>query len=651
MVEDKFLSLINTPEFQRLRRIKQLSVADFAFPSADHTRFSHSIGTFYVMKKIISHLEIEFKELEIDIKEEEKDLALVSALVHDIGHGPFSHAFEHLIPDNQKSHEKWTIEIITSDKTLINKKLISEFGEKFPEKVANLIDKKFGEEGGKLNLFSLLSSLISSQIDADRLDYLVRDSYNTGTKFGNIDIDRIISSFKITVHNNQYSIYIPQKYLADIEEYLFSRYQMNKSVYFHPIKVEYEEMIRLIFKRAFMLFKERSLKISNELLKRTFENELSIEDYCSLDESLFLWNFQEWKNSKDKILSLLCECYLNRKKFKNLKVLNNTEKEINHFKKDIIRALGEDYSEDFFDDKFYFIEKKCEYSMYKTKKENIKFLNKFKKLEDFSEISKIFNSSKGNIILENKYKLIYMNLDILGETHSTESIKKVSKVIDSYNLRNHIEIENKYFINDNKYFGKVKQFIKDLEEVKIIEESNKKLQTDIYFDTVDFDFNKKEEALRVRKKDEEYMLALKIPVSNIEKGEILKGQYERYESEIEVNGFEVSNSIDFINEKSSLKSISSDEINKIIKIENNREKMKLFYKGTKLELAFDDFKIIDINIDAELENKFQIEIELLSEYPHKVKLLELCKLLESKFGDKLEKATESKLQLGLKKLR
>lgn len=114
-VEDKFLKIIDTPEFQRMRRIKQLSVANIVFPSADHTRFSHSLGCFYVMKQIIAHFDSIFGKMGIEVSKQDKDIALLAALLHDIGHGPFSHAFEDIHPKGaaQVSHETWTSRIIT----------------------------------------------------------------------------------------------------------------------------------------------------------------------------------------------------------------------------------------------------------------------------------------------------------------------------------------------------------------------------------------------------------------------------------------------------------------------------------------------------------------------------------------------------------
>ena len=143
-VEDKFLKIIDTPEFQRMRRIKQLSVANIVFPSADHTRFSHSLGCFYVMKQIIAHFDSIFGKMGIEVSKQDKDIALLAALLHDIGHGPFSHAFEDIHPKGaaQVSHETWTSRIITCHSGTIYKQIEETFGKGTAEKVSELIEKQ-----------------------------------------------------------------------------------------------------------------------------------------------------------------------------------------------------------------------------------------------------------------------------------------------------------------------------------------------------------------------------------------------------------------------------------------------------------------------------------------------------------------------------
>lgn len=191
-VSDQFLKVIDTQEFQRLRRIRQLSTAYLVFPSADHTRFSHSLGTYHVMQLLIDHFRPIFNEVNVDIEEKDIQLALGAALLHDVGHGPFSHAFENALPNqgNRKHHEDWTTEIVSSTDSSIRNVLVQEFGDDFPDNLADLIRKERQAKEHKtkieedIDLFFVLSSLISSQLDADRMDYLLRDALLTGVTFG-----------------------------------------------------------------------------------------------------------------------------------------------------------------------------------------------------------------------------------------------------------------------------------------------------------------------------------------------------------------------------------------------------------------------------------------------------------------------------------
>lgn len=648
LIDKKYINIINSREFQRLRRIKQLSVANIVFPSAEHTRFSHSIGTFFIMKKIISHLEAEYKELGLSISEEEKENVLLSALLHDIGHGPFSHAFENLIPGNKKEHETWTIDIIISPETEVNKNLIANFKEDTPQKVAALIKKEKTSSRKDLNLTSLLSSLISSQIDADRLDYLIRDSYHTGVKFGNIDIDRLISALKVTTHNDEYTLYIPQKYLNDIEEYLFSRYQMNKSVYFHSTKVEFEQMIKFIFKRA--LEKKDELNI-NELLKDVFDNNLNVLTYCKLDESLFLYYFQEWKNSKDEILNLLCEAYLDRKKFLKINILDNSSLQIKSFKRDLVEIIGDVYSENYFDDKYYLMEVECDYSMYKNQKENIKILDSRGKLRDFSEISEIFsNPNENGILLYNKYSLVYINLDILKATHEDlgeDSINRIEKLIEVYDFQNHLEVEKKYTLLNQNEVEKIKNYLSENYNVK--SENIKYVnQEDLYYDTSEYDFFHNKENIRIRTKNNKKILTYKADISKGNE-DILNGQYERFEYEKEV--LIVNNSIifDFIKERNKGTTLDDkDKLEPKLLIKNKRIIYEISYKDTKLEISFDSFTFNKPTEETELGKDFQIEIELKSEYFKKINLINFCKELENKFPDIIKVDKESKFEKGKK---
>ena len=239
-IDEKYVAVIDTREFQRLRRIKQLSVANMVFPGAEHTRFAHCIGTFHVMRMIIEHFEPLFQKCGLEITEQEKDAALVAALLHDIGHGPYSHAFEGVLQSlghKDINHEQLGVMIIRSEHTEIHEVLTREFGEDFPDAVANIILKKqevkqipFNKSTKKLDLQFVLSSLLSSQLDADRMDYMLRDAWYTGAKYGTIDLSRTINSMSLAINpeNDQFCVCVEERYLVDIENCLLGRYQMHK---------------------------------------------------------------------------------------------------------------------------------------------------------------------------------------------------------------------------------------------------------------------------------------------------------------------------------------------------------------------------------------------------------------------------------------
>jgi HD superfamily phosphohydrolase len=340
-IPDKFLKIVDTPEFQRLRRIRQLSTASMLFPTAEHTRFSHSIGCYYVMNLLIEHFRPILGSIKVKIDDIDIDLALAAALLHDIGHGPFSHAFENALPNNkkQKKHEQWTTDIITSEESEIQKSLTKYFGAEFPRKLADLISKdRQIEKNGidrqrytEIDLFFVVSSLISSQLDADRMDYLLRDSYFTGVPYGSFDISRLINSLTLTVSNDQYYVCTQEKYLSTIEDYVLARYQMHNGIYLHKFKCEMELVIRKILYRAFELFNDNRIDKDDlpAAIRKTFEGkDVSVTDYVALDDSVLLFLFSKWKNSSDQMLSVLSSTLLDRKKFRCINILDNKRSDI-----------------------------------------------------------------------------------------------------------------------------------------------------------------------------------------------------------------------------------------------------------------------------------------------------------------------------------
>ncbi len=234
-VRDELIwKLIGTKEFQRLRRIRQLGTTYLTFHGAEHTRFNHSLGVYEITRRILE----EFKGRP-HWNEEERLLALAAALLHDIGHGPFSHSFEKAF---QTDHEEWTRAIILG-RTEVNQILLK-VGADFPKAVADVIEKTYANK--------LLTSIISSQIDADRMDYLLRDAYYTGVSYGHFDMERILR----VMRPMEDQVVIKLSGMHAVEDYIMSRYQMYWQVYFHPVTRSAEVILSKILKRVKNLYEK-----------------------------------------------------------------------------------------------------------------------------------------------------------------------------------------------------------------------------------------------------------------------------------------------------------------------------------------------------------------------------------------------------------
>lgn len=677
-VSNKFLEIIDCPEFQRLRRVKQLSVANMLFPSADHTRFSHSIGTYHVMQLLITHFEKQFEAMNIDINQNHNDIALAAALLHDIGHGPFSHAYEEIHPVKSQNikHEEWTLNLIRKNGKL-NSILIKNFGEDFPSAVANLIKdqrsakRKKVDSAEKIDLFFILSSLISSQLDADRIDYLLRDSMHTGVNFGRVDISRIISSMRITVLNDKYSICIPEKYITDIEQYLLGRYQMHKEVYYHSFKVEMEQIIKKIFSRAYYLFINKKLNIKSNAFRKVFEeNTLTIEEYISLDDNILIASFQEWISNDDIILSDLCKALIYREKYKKIKILSKNNEDIELFKNDLSQLLKKyNYSvKDNFKSEYFWIESIAKFSLYDVGKENIWILlsnGVHKDLSEISQIIKIDNDKQWDditdpIILENKNKVLfeyekftYINLKLIKHLIKPylhdEFENEFEKLVNKYDNRNHIEIEKKYYFDDREIFNLVENFVENCNF-----EVNKypvKYQEDLYFDTIDGYLNDNNSTLRFREKDSKYELTIKRPTINLNTDDKMNKftdtQSARFEDQISVNSKQIEDHVEFISSHTDLKDEQIHNLKEALTIKNKRTKIILSNKeGVEFELVFDD---ITYEKDDKIFSEYQVEIELKSDYSHRVNLKLFSDELETSVPS-LITTLESKFKRGLKLL-
>ncbi|HEX8637628.1 MAG TPA: HD domain-containing protein, partial [Pyrinomonadaceae bacterium] len=227
--------LIDTAEFQRLRRIRQLGLAHFAYQGAEHSRFAHSLGAMHLANRILAKLGLDY-----EISAEAKTAVRCAALLHDIGHGAFSHVLETILDFH---HENFTIEAVLSRETEVGRTL-RDFADDLPENVADIIRGTFRPVA--------LAQLVSSQLDVDRMDYLLRDSLMTGAKYGVYDLEWIIKSLEIDEQNDR--LYVSARGVYAVEDYLQARYYMFRQVYFHRTLRAAEAILKSLLRRALFLF-------------------------------------------------------------------------------------------------------------------------------------------------------------------------------------------------------------------------------------------------------------------------------------------------------------------------------------------------------------------------------------------------------------
>lgn len=330
-----FVSLIDTPEFQRLRRIRQLGLAYFAYQAAEHSRFTHSLGAFHLAGRILAKLRRGYKV------DDDAQLAVrVAALLHDIGHGPFSHVIESILGFH---HEQFTIEAVLSAETGVGR-LLKGFSAELAENVAAIVRGDFRPRA--------LAQLVSSQLDVDRMDYLLRDSLMTGAKYGIYDLEWIIKSIEINEADDHLYVSAPGIYAA--EDYLQARYYMYRQVYFHRTLRSAEAVLEVLLRRALYLFKNGGpvwCADGTSMEKILAGQKLDLGEHLALDDNDLLFSIKQWQGSEDTILSDLAKRFLNRRLFKafDLDMPEDRRKEFVEESRRTVIDAG-------FDAEYYFVE-------------------------------------------------------------------------------------------------------------------------------------------------------------------------------------------------------------------------------------------------------------------------------------------------------
>jgi HD superfamily phosphohydrolase len=297
---DIIYDIIEHPYFQRLRRIRQLGLTSMVYPGAYHTRFHHAIGAMHLAMEAMEVLKFKGHH----ISEEEQKAVAIAVLVHDIGHGPFSHALEHTMVDGI-SHEEISVLFMEKLNNVFNQKL-------------SLAIKIFKNDYPK----SFLHQLISSQLDVDRLDYLNRDSFYTGVSEGVIGVERIIKL--LNVKNDQ--LVVDEKGVYSIEKFIVARRIMYWQVYLHKTVLAAEFLLIKILTRAKELAMQNAQLFCTPALQHFLYNKLNENDFATnskhletfalLDDYDILTSIKVWTNHEDVVLSMLCNMMINRKLYR-----------------------------------------------------------------------------------------------------------------------------------------------------------------------------------------------------------------------------------------------------------------------------------------------------------------------------------------------
>ena len=292
---------LDSKEFQRLRRIRQLGGDFQVYPTAEHSRFSHSLGVYEIVRRMVT----EVKSLCVELTEYDKVCVMLAGLLHDVGHGPFSHAFEHV---TNHSHEEYTAKIILGNTEL--NAILRAVSEKLPQDIVSIIQHTHEND--------ILNQIVSGQLDADRMDYLLRDSYFTATSYGQFDLERILRTMRVRKTSEGRKV-IVVKYtgIHSVEDYIMARYQMYWQVYYHPVARSYEAVFIQLFNRLKDIFKVdkdyfEDMKVLIPFLEKS---EVSVDEYFKLDENSLLYCCALIQDKEDKIAADLAKRLQNRKLF------------------------------------------------------------------------------------------------------------------------------------------------------------------------------------------------------------------------------------------------------------------------------------------------------------------------------------------------
>jgi HD superfamily phosphohydrolase len=310
-VERLLFELLNTEEFQRLRRVRQLGLASLAYPGADHSRYSHSLGVMETARRMLDQLGRSHT-----IDSECRDVCLVAALLHDLGHGPFSQLFER---NSGTDHEEQSRRILLDPQTQIHR-LLREYDGQMPQRVAELM--------GHSRQGDFYGDILCSQLDADRFDYLLRDNLMTASRYGGFDLRWLLHA--LTIDEATGRLAVIAKGVSAVEAYLQSRFHMYRYVYFHKVVRGAEGMVKLALQRARRLAVQGRLAWPNAgdaVYKALIGQTLNVQEFNFLDDISIFQCFKVWSMAEDRMLAGLCRGLLNRRLFKSIDLMHLDRRE------------------------------------------------------------------------------------------------------------------------------------------------------------------------------------------------------------------------------------------------------------------------------------------------------------------------------------
>ena len=306
--------ILDTKEFQRLRSIQQLSTCEYVFPAANHNRFSHSLGAYHLARKLTQLLQDVQPGI---IDDDDAELVQLAALLHDIGHPPYSHLLETpQVFATFHSHEHWGRLLIESTDTEIGMAVHEVLGPERLGRLFALMDGKSEYQGVVIPQF--MKEIVSSQLDVDRMDYLVRDQANTGAQIGGFDIDRVFRALRVGEDGH---FYVKTWGLPAVEAYLVTRYHMYNQVYFHKVNMLTQNYLVDMLSRAKILAEQGKLNLDHRLEQMLVNKSLTPVQYAELNDSHIKVALSDWAKHEDITLSLYANKLLSRRGFhKSLRI-------------------------------------------------------------------------------------------------------------------------------------------------------------------------------------------------------------------------------------------------------------------------------------------------------------------------------------------